>query len=484
MWKWKERDDTDFDCVFTFMDRRKKVLVIGLDCAPPELVFEQWLADLPNLARLMNHGVWGRLESCIPPITVPAWSSMMASKDPGVLGCYGFRNRVDYSYGRYKLANATDIQADRVWDLLSRAGKKVITIGVPQTYPPSEVNGIQVGCFLSPSTTNPHRPYTYPSGLMQEIEQVVGNYLVDVPEFRTADKSYLLDQIYLMTERRLALVRKWLVEKEWDFFMFVEMGTDRIHHGFWSYYDQTHPRHEAHPLYRDAIHDYYCYLDTAIGQILALLDDDTTVCVVSDHGAKSMLGGICINEWLMREGYLVLKALPEKLTPIDQCEIDWKRTRAWSDGGYYARIFLNVLGREPQGQVPPSEVDALCVELQQKLENLTDPAGVPLGTRIFRPGEVYRACNGVPPDLIAYLGDLSWRSVGSLGYNSIYTFENDTGPDECNHASHGIVIKHDPDQVESEGGREVSGLQLMDIAPMLLQQFSLPVPSDMQGRPF
>src|SRR6266700_4484636 len=196
------------------MNRRKKVLVIGLDCAPPELVFEQWRDALPNFRRVMDDGVWGKLESCIPAITVPAWSAMMSSKDPGTLGFYGFRNRGDYSYEKHTLANANSVKTDRVWDILSRAGKQVITIGVPQTYPPKPVNGIQVGCFLSPSTTNPDRPYTYPASLMQEIEATVGDYLVDVPNFRTDDKEYLLRQIYTMTEKRFQLVKKWMVEKE------------------------------------------------------------------------------------------------------------------------------------------------------------------------------------------------------------------------------------------------------------------------------
>ena len=116
-----------------FMNRRKKVLVIGLDCAPPELVFEQWRDELPNFKRVMDHGAWGKLESCIPAITVPAWSSMMSSKDPGTLGFYGFRNRGDHSYDKNTLANSNSVKTDRVWDVLSRAGKKVITVGVPQT---------------------------------------------------------------------------------------------------------------------------------------------------------------------------------------------------------------------------------------------------------------------------------------------------------------------------------------------------------------
>jgi predicted AlkP superfamily phosphohydrolase/phosphomutase len=409
----------------------------------------------------------------------------MSSKDPGTLGFYGFRNRGDYSYEKNTLANSNSVKTDRVWDVLSRAGKKVITVGVPQTYPPRPVNGIQVGCFLSPSTKNPERPYTYPASVMQEIDSIVGEYLVAVPNFRTDDKDYLLRQIYTMTEKRFKLVKKWIAEKDWDFFMFVEMGTDRIHHGMWKYHDPTHHKYEVHPTYNECIHNYYHYIDGEIGQILDLVDlDNTTVFIVSDHGAKKMDGGICVNEWLIQEGYLTLNSMPASLTSIDKCEIDWSKTKVWGDGGYYARMFLNVEGREPQGIVKVGEVESLRNELKAKFEALVDPAGVNIGTTVFKPEEVYHEVNGVPPDLIVYFGDLFWRSVGTVGHGSIYTFDNDTGPDDCNHAQFGIVIKHNPAVDEGVCGRELTGLQLMDIVPTILKQLDVPVPADMQGKGF
>src|SRR5215211_1965875 len=110
---------------------RRRVMVIGLDCAAPELIFDQWLKDLPNLRSLYENGMHGELRSCDPPITVPAWSVMMTSKSPGRLGVYGFRNRADYSYDRYSIANSLAIKEDRLWDILSRSGTRCIVIGVP-----------------------------------------------------------------------------------------------------------------------------------------------------------------------------------------------------------------------------------------------------------------------------------------------------------------------------------------------------------------
>src|SRR5438270_9534660 len=148
-----------------------------------------------------------------------------------------------------------------------------------------------------------------------------------------------------MTEQRFAVARHLLATRPWDFFMMVEIGVDRIHHAFWRWLDETHPKFEASHRYTDVIRTYYHYLDDQIGELVEGLDDETTVFVVSDHGAQSMEGAVCINEWLLREGYLTLKEQPTGITPSSKAAVDWTRTVAWGEGGYYCRLCLNVEGR-------------------------------------------------------------------------------------------------------------------------------------------
>jgi predicted AlkP superfamily phosphohydrolase/phosphomutase len=460
------------------MSKQPKIVVIGLDCATPELVFDRYRGKLPNLERLMARGMWGRLRSCDPPITVPAWSVMMSSKDPGTLGIYGFRNRSDYSYTKLAFATGTAVREPRVWDYLSAAGKDVIVLGVPGTFPPRPVKGVMVGCFLTPDINS---NYTYPAEVKNEIDREVGPYMVDVPNFRTDDKARLRDDIYRMTEKRFKLARYFLRTKPWDFFMMVEMGTDRIHHAFWKYCDPGHPRFEPGNPWEKVIDDYYEYVDREIGELLNTVPSDALVLVVSDHGAKAMDGGICINEWLVQKGYLVLKEYPKKPTPFAGLNVDWARTRAWSEGGYYARVFFNIKGREPQGTIGPEEVEAFREQLGREIAAIPDDKGQPIGTQIFKPGDLYHKINGVAPDLLVYFGGLRWRSVGTVGPGMIQTFENDTGPDDANHAEEGIYILSGPGL---PAGREWHGGQLMDVAPTLLHLAGLPVPADMQGKLF
>jgi predicted AlkP superfamily phosphohydrolase/phosphomutase len=452
----------------------RRALVIGLDCAAPQLVFDRWLDDLPNLKSLTERGRFGILRSCDPPITVPAWSVMTSSRSPGVLGFYGFRNRKDHSYDALTFANSRSVRVPRLWDLLSAKGRPVIVIGVPQTYPVSQVNGVMVSCFLTPDT---NRQYTYPASVKQEIEALVGEYLVDVPNFRSEDKQRVLDDIETMTERRFRVAEHLLETRPWDLFFLVEMGTDRVHHAFWRYSDPEHRLYEPGNPFETAMLDYYRGVDEKLGRLLRFADDDTAVLVVSDHGAKRIDGGICVNEWLRREGYLVLREEPREPVPLTPDMIDWERTTAWGEGGYYCRLFLNVAGREPQGTVAPDDYERVRSELKEKLEALGDEHGRPIGTVAHRPEELYDVRNGVVPDLMVYFGDLYWRSIGQVGTGTIHVFENDTGPDDANHAHEGLYVLV-AEGVEAGRGEERS---LLDVAPTLLALLGEPVPPEMEG---
>jgi predicted AlkP superfamily phosphohydrolase/phosphomutase len=457
-----------------------KVVLIGLDCAEPSLVFERFADRLPNLSRLRRQGAWGLLRSCDPPITVPAWMVMMASKDPGTLGYYGFRNRADRSYDKMTTATSLAVREPLVWDHLGRAGKRVILLGVPQTYPPRPVNGLMVTDFLTPSIAS---NYTYPPELKDEIATLpeVHPYEFDVSDFRTPDKAQIRDGLIRMTDKRFALARHLLTTKPWDFFMMVEMGTDRVHHGFWQHMDPRHHRYQPGNPFETVIADYYQHVDAQLGRLLAVLPRDCHVLVVSDHGSQCMEGGIAINEWLIQKGYLVLQGTPPKEpTRLEALKVDWSKTIAWGAGGYYGRVFLNVKGREPQGIVAPEEYEATRDRLIAELEALGDPEGRPIGTRVHLPEDLYREVRGTaPPDLLVYFGDLRWRSVGMVGIGSVHTFENDTGPDDANHAPDGLLIAQGPG-IRPQG--PIPGMQIMDVAPTILQLFGLGVPADMQGR--
>ncbi|MBC7097955.1 alkaline phosphatase family protein [Candidatus Bipolaricaulota bacterium] len=420
----------------------KRLAVIGLDCADPNLL-EELLGGLPTFRELIGGGTFSRLASVDPPITVPAWMCMFTGRDPGELGVYGFRNRADYSYGGLAVASSASFGVPAVWDELGRRGKRSILLGVPGTYPPRPVRGLMVA---GPLTPNGGTNFTYPASLKHRIATWVGDYIPDVRGFRTQDKGWLIERVRGMTEQRFSLARRLLREERWDLFVMVEMGPDRIHHGLWAHHDPHHSKHDPKSPFRDAIRDYYRFLDGKLAELLSELPGGTQVLVVSDHGVQGMEGGIGINEWLIQEGYLVLRRYPERPVRLGELVeaglVDWSRTVAWGEGGYYGRVFLNLAGREPQGIVPPERYEEIRAELAARLAAIPDEAGRPIGTRVLRPEGLYRKVRGIPPDLIVYFGDLGWRSIGTVGWRKVHLRENDTGPDEANHSHHGIFIAY------------------------------------------
>src|SRR5690606_15438190 len=105
------------------------------------------------LSSLMDSGTWGILKSSIPCITVPAWSSMTSSRDPGVLGIYGFRNRAAYDYESLSVADGRAVKEKRIWDYVGEAGKQSLVLNVPQTYPVKPIQGHLVSGFLTPNNS-------------------------------------------------------------------------------------------------------------------------------------------------------------------------------------------------------------------------------------------------------------------------------------------------------------------------------------------
>lgn len=453
-----------------------RLVVIGLDALTPQLALEAWRDDLPNLRALGEQGVAARLRSTDPPITVPAWSAMMTSRDPGMLGIYGFRNRTGYGYDQLEVSDSRAVKVPTVWNHLSRARLRSLVLGVPQTYPPRPLNGIMVSGFMTPSK---EATFTYPEGVQGLLDRIAGGeYIIDVKDFRTDDKGALLASVRAMTAARFRAFRALLQAEEFDLAIMVEMGPDRLQHGFWRYCDPGHRLYEPGNPYQAVLHDYYVELDQEIGRV-ANAAGDASLMVVSDHGAKAMEGAICVNEWLQQTGYLTLKEQPTQRSRFSVDLVDWPRTQAWGEGGYYARIFLNVQGREPEGVVPPGAYQSVRAELAAGLEALGDEAGRPIGTRALRPEDLYRQVLNIAPDLIVYFGDLDWRSAGSIGVGSLHLRENDTGPDDANHMEDGVLVW------APGAGRALRGaprFDIYDIAPSILRFFGLEVPPEMIGR--
>jgi predicted AlkP superfamily phosphohydrolase/phosphomutase len=452
------------------MSKTSKVLVIGLDCVPPEFVFERYSKDLPNISRLASSGVSGTVKSSVPPSSTNAWASMATSTEPSSIGIYDYIYRINRSYNNVGVINSTLVKDDSIWDVISKDGKKVIVVNVPMTYPPKKVNGLMVSGILTPETAE----CTYPVELKKELDDVTGGYLIGVPDPRHLDRKELLKRLYELAGIRFKAIKHLIKNKEWDFFMAVIYATDAMMHNFWRYIDKDHRKHEADSGLENAIKNFLIYVDREVGEIVELAGSETMVVLMSDHGAKRMDGRININEWLIKEGYLHLKSTPSEKTSILTADVDWNRTKAFAMGAYYGCIYLNVKGRDPEGIVEPEDAEKLKREINEKIMKIPDDKGNRIETKIFdvKPGDS-------APDILAYFGNLHWGVNSGVGNGSFYSWATEKGADDAIHSTHGFFI------VSGNGikpRKEKLSIDIKDVTPFILKMMNITIPETMEGK--
>jgi len=418
-----------------------RLLIVGLDGATFDLI-EPWAAagELPNLARLMRDGAWGRLRSTVPPVTFPAWTSFMTGVNPGQHGVFDFTRRIPGAY-QVEFVNATHRRRPTLWCLLSDAGLRVGVMGVPATYPPEHLNGFQISGFDAPVAVGIDRTFVYPPELYDEIRREVGEYrTTDFQEVRIGPgwhrAAYRSILEVLAVKQDIAA---YLLQREpWDCFMVLLGEADTVSHHFWLHHDPASPRHDPAGAeeFGDAIRTVYRRLDEAVGALLALAPA-AHVLIASDHG----FGGagdkaVYLNRRLAECGLLrfrrrgivdsgtdAAKRLALRLPAGVQerlfrlagptagalesrsrfAGIDWTGTRAFSEEqNTNPGVWINVRGRESQGTVPSGEYESARDAVIEALRTWRDPVtGRAVVALARRREEVYQGPYvGEAPDIV------------------------------------------------------------------------------------
>jgi predicted AlkP superfamily phosphohydrolase/phosphomutase len=498
------------------------IFVIGLDGGTFDIIkpmIDQ--GELPNLARLMNMGTWGPLQSTEPPISPQAWSSFLTGVHPGHHGIFGFLGSPHGRFYRRPILSARHIQMPTLLQIVGETGQKVAALGIPLTYPPYPVNGVIV-------PEQHGHPLSYPPHLWDELVAAVGD-----PRDQASHISYLFTQDkrgYVKLQRKLLEIQyqaaHWLLDQEsYDLFIVVFTATDRMSHFLWKYMDPAHPDHrpEWAEALGDALPDLYRRLDTIIGELWTRLGSDGTIIVMSDHGFGPLHKRIYINRWLWEQGLLTIQpiiyrlasirypwpilrmfnsaarrlGLPYQALPIGHWQepidpnlydprfffdahllIDWSRTRVYSGNSAEQGLFINLRGREPCGIVNPgAEYERLRQELRQELDAMADPdTGNPIVERVWLREELYSG------PFIERIPDLVIRTRDHLYNLSPEIFTPQTVHPSLHvsgvHRPEGICIMAGP-PIQANG--TLNNASIVDLAPTILRLMNIPLPSYMDG---
>ncbi|GAC1384406.1 MAG: hypothetical protein NVSMB33_12870 [Ktedonobacteraceae bacterium] len=469
---------------------------------------------LPNFQKLSMQGCEAVLESRYPPLTPPAWTSLSTGLKPAKHGVYDFWTYDEYQVrgGKRKAQVLTRRKNGKaIWNILSEYGKKVLVINIPTTYPVEVVNGIMVSGYTTPST---QVDFTYPSSFKEEIFQVAPNYQIDLDaSFRERLNAAikvgpLTDAVLRMTEERIKLILYMLKEKPWDFAYLAFIGADRLQHPFWEEVSTLHPR----------TNEYFCMLDDALGQVLALLAPEDSLFVVSDHGFCGHDTYFDINEYLYNKGLLffndatfeqnhhkahraaqvrrlasqlrlrslgrkIKRALksagawstsnvaPDGLNRPTLENVDWEKTLAYVPSlsglpGGYADIFL-------RPDISAEQIDMLCDDLKRQVNPKN---GQPLIDAIYT-NEVYGTGPYVlrePHLLLLPHEGVTFRV--ELGNKHLW---EDLGKSFGSHHKDGVLYAYG---APFKQGLKVPHAEIYDLIPTVLRAMELPSPHAFDGQ--
>jgi predicted AlkP superfamily phosphohydrolase/phosphomutase len=375
------------------MTKNAKTVIIGLDGVPFGMISDfAETGVMPNTAELISQGIFKKMSSSIPEVSSVAWSSIITGKNPGQHGIFGFTDLAPDSY-QLRFPNFYDLKSPPLWDL---ANGKSIIINVPSTYPVRDMNGVHISGFVSIDI----RKSVHPASLIPKLKEL--DYRLDVDSQKAhEDLGLFMEDLDRTLSARIKTYKYLWHYNDWQVFMFVFTGTDRLMHFLWSAYED-----ENHQYHMDFL-EHFRKIDEAIGQLNERISDDDTLILLSDHGFERLDKDIYINRFLMTEGFLTLRQDNEP----NLADIDYPTEAFALDP---ARIYLNLKGKFPCGTVDQSDSENLLCQLENLFRSL-EIDGKKVIRDIYRKEQLYSGPYlENAPDLVL---------VGAKGFNLKASFK-------------------------------------------------------------
>ncbi|WP_277555953.1 alkaline phosphatase family protein [Halobaculum limi] len=471
-------------------------ITIGLDGANWDLIGD-WLADgdLPNLQRLIDDGVGGVSQSCLPPLTVPNWKCYATGKNPGKLGVYRF-DRIDTRNRKHVFHDATDFKSAELWDYLNDEGMTAGVINKPSTYPPKQLDGFMVAGGPDASETEYRslkRGFATPPEVEEFLREELDYQVHPTPMISPSEKGPKeIEAVLDLVDLRFTAAKALLEREDPDFLHLTVFYSMALQHYF---YDE------------EPVYEAWQRIDRHLGD---LLDQGHDILIMSDHGTCYVETVFYINVWLQQQGYLSVeknidgvlrkagitreralsvakrlnmvetlsRVVPEgiqKMVPWDEgvkrdrvlSILDWDETRAIASN--QGPIYLT-LERDDPGY------EELRTELIESLESLRHPdTGAPIVKAVYR-GEEYYDGPYVDnaPDLILDQGD-NVHTSDAIGPSEAIS---DSGVWLGGNMPDGVFLFSGP-SFRSEGLTQEA--RIVDLAPTLLHTMGAAVPEDMDG---
>lgn len=480
----------------------RKIFVLGLDGVSWDQLNPLMKEGvLKNLKSICAKGVSGRMESIIPPETVPAWFAIATGLNPGKTGVFDYVNRTSRDSHAIVPLSPNCYSQRSIWDYLGKNGYEVGLFGYPTMSPPLEVQGF---CVSGPDRSWEH-PLAFPEGLEQELNDITGGYEDHInlrnPKYRKNIDTFFTDLNRIIKKQCNAI--KYLAEKKnWDFFFAVFTFTDWMEHMLCKYYDTSHPDHDP-PASREVLkkyHETWAIIDEFIGGLKSMLSEETLMMIISDHGSGPVASAFYANTWLERMGWLRKKRGWKQRVAGNLKLFDGK-----SHSRYGSRVFrilrnrilkikniMDMIDVESSLAISPDHnVMAGCLHLTQagkKIPGFRDKLVQELrelpqkidgieSVEIYLPEETYHGeCVGLSPDIIFAIN--KYGCTVEVDFNDKPFSASPSLPWRSGgHAPMGIFIGSG----DGVAPQTLERLHILDMAPTILAFYCVPVPANMDG---
>jgi len=412
--------------------KKPQLVVVGLDGATWDVLtplLEE--GKLPAIRRVIEQGRSGTLRSVIPPITGPAWATILTGCNPGEHGIFEM-TVYDERLGRRRPISVQDWRASPLWELLNNRGLSTGLLCVPFTFPPPRVNGwIICGIMGTPKYTP--RMFT-PTGLYHEVTEAAGEFPLAAP-FRYEGRfpvEVLQGQIDWIHRATIHLLEQHPV----DVFMVVENYTDHVSHFF---LQSRVYGHEGEGI--DLIEHAYKACDALIAAIRERVGEETPILVLSDHGFTPMKGHINLGVALGDEhgGQIARVSAVRALWKVIRRVLPFHLSERIRRPVKRAQPTLHVGGVGGYGSIF-TEVEDLA-EVERRLAEIRDPDSDQPLIEFHRAEELYHGRSMEQAPVAVALPAEGWQTkLAAPREGALLSGPKWVGEHEGTHALDGVVL--------------------------------------------
>lgn len=477
----------------------RKAVFIGLDGATFSILDPLMARGLmPFLKTFIDSGVRAELRSVVPPLTPPAWTSLMTGRTPGHHGIFDFFQLDTPGSKQIRFATSNDVRCETIWSIANRHSLRTTVLNFPVMFPPPALDGyvisgwmpwrqLRLGCHPADVYDRlKARPGFNPRELAMDME-------LEAKATEGCREDEYVDWVKLHTRREhhwLDVLRYLMGEDPSELTAILFDGPDKVQHLCWRFLDPALWPANPSPWeerIRDLCLDYFRQLDQILEELVTIAGAEATLVIASDHGFGATTEVFHINTWLEKAGYLTWsdQAAFEGDKPgilgmgylaRHTHWLDWERTKAYAPTPTSNGVHIVMADHNGHQGVPPEQYAGFRAELVEDLYNIVDPAtGEAVVSHIWSREEAFLgSAAGLAPDLT-----LALRDGGLVSILPAETPLRHRPKPVGTHRPLGVFTASGPGVRQGVALQELS---ILDVAPLLLYSLGLGIPEDLEGR--